>query len=101
MIRNLILLPSAAALMFFFLSSCLVSDEEGNTADSWNEIYASIDYKEKRCGHKPDQPLIIPKNPSAYAVRLCSLMIIREDCPFHEYPVFCWELYTDLPGIGD
>jgi hypothetical protein len=81
--------------------SCLVEDKAGNTIGAYSEIYASIDYKERLCGHKPEAPLIIPDNPSEYGVRLCSLMIIREECPFHEYPVFCWELYTDIPGIGD
>jgi hypothetical protein len=81
-------------------ASCMVEDKSKNTIESYNELYASINYKEKRCGHKPDMPLIIPDNPSEYGVRLCSLMIIREECPFHEYPVFCLQLYIDLHEIG-
>jgi hypothetical protein len=96
-----IIYPIAAVIILLNPVSCLVTDKAGNTAGAYSEIYASINYKEKLCGHKPETPLIIPENPSEYGVRLCSLMIIREACPFHEYPVFCWELYIDIPGIGD
>ena len=72
-----------------------------STYDAYVEIYRAIDYKEKECKSKPGYLFYVPENPDEYGVRLCSMSILRMDCPFKEYPTFCWELLgVDLPFIG-
>lgn len=69
--------------------------------EAWSQIYAAIDYKYKECGNQPNYILIVPHEPSQYGVELCSLSILRQECPFNDYPLFCVEMYEiDLPGIG-
>lgn len=75
-------------------------------AEAYSEIGAAIDFKRRECGHMPAYPLVIPGRPSEYGVRLCSLTILRQSCPFRDYPIFCLEIYTEecdqcnLPLIG-
>jgi hypothetical protein len=70
-------------------------------ADATSEIYAAIDAKARQCGSRPGYLLYIPDNPPEYGTRLCSLSIIRQNCPFNDYPLFCLEMYrVKLPGIG-
>ncbi len=81
--------------------SCMARPDVYETADAWSEIYTAIDYKEKECGQKPGYLLIVPENPPTYGTQLCSISIIRQECPFHDYPLFCLEmLEVDLPLIG-
>lgn len=69
--------------------------------EAWSQIYAAIDYKARECGNQPNYILIVPREPSQYGVELCSLTILRQECPFNDYPIFCVEMYEiDLPGIG-
>lgn len=73
---------------------------------AYSEIGSAIDFKETQCGQKPNYPLLLPNTPSAYGVTLCALTIIRSECPFNDYPLFCLEIYSevcelcDLPLIG-
>jgi hypothetical protein len=71
--------------------------------DAYSEIGVSIADTARRCGSEPSYPLLLPANPSEYGVRLCSLLILQQSCPFTDYPVPCLEIYTascelcDLP----
>lgn len=100
------LFPSLLLLLVLLGGCRLVGDESVELPQVYSEIGAAIDYKEKECGQKPEYPLIIPGRPSQYGTRLCSMSIIRQECPFHDYPLFCLEMYTeecdpcDLPMIG-
>lgn len=102
--KTKIIISTAALLIapLLLVNSCIEStDPAGATTDAYSEIYTAIEAREKECGHRPDYYLLIPDNPSEYGVRLCSLMIIREECPFHDYPVYCLEMTgVDIPGIG-
>ncbi len=88
-----------AALTLFFFSGCM-EDDSFQQDDAYNELYATIEYKAKQCGQRPPYFLILPGIPTKYEVDLCSITIIRQECPFNDYPIFCLELYGDLPGIG-
>lgn len=98
MIRRIhILILFIAALS---VTGCPV-DTSIDQSDAYNQIYAAIDYKAKECGTSPAYPLILPDTPSNYGVELCSLTIIRLECPFNDYPLLCLEAYNyDVPGIG-
>jgi hypothetical protein len=88
----------AAAL---FASSCIIEDDTLPAVDAQSEIYAAIAYKEKSCGQRPEFLLIVPPQPSQYGTELCSISIVRLECPFTYYPTYCLELYNiDIPGIG-
>ncbi len=94
-------LPAAAAAALLFFSGCIVEKDTVNTDDAYSEVYAAIQFKARQCGNQPGYILLLPDNPPTYGTRLCSLSIIRQDCPFTNYPVFCLEMYgVDLPGIG-
>lgn len=67
--------------------------------DAFSELYAAIDYKRQECGQQPSMPLIPPGDVKEWALQLCSLSILREPCPFNEYPIFCTEMFLDLPVI--
>ncbi|MBI41779.1 MAG: hypothetical protein CMF59_19460 [Leptospiraceae bacterium] len=88
------------ALASVFLAGC----PENTTVpedEAWSQIYAAIDYKYRECGNQPNYILIVPREPSQYGVELCALTILRQECPFNDYPIFCVEMYDiDLPGIG-
>lgn len=87
----------ALALAF---SGC-VMESSLPAIDAQSEIYAAIAYKEGSCGQRPDFILIVPPQPSQYGTELCSISIIRMECPFDHYPMYCLELYNiDIPGIG-
>lgn len=95
---RLALLAIACILLTF---RCVVEDDTVATDDAYSEIYAAIQFKARQCGNMPSYFLPIPKNPPEYGTRLCSLSILRQDCPFRDYPVFCVEMMgIDLPGIG-
>ena len=102
-------------LITFALGGCLVGDDSVELNEAYSEIGAAIDYRATQCGNRPAYPLIIPGAPSTYGTRLCSASILREACPFNDYPLFCLEMYTvecngkgpnplhiscDLPMIG-
>ncbi|HMU84190.1 MAG TPA: hypothetical protein PKE49_03795 [Leptospiraceae bacterium] len=90
-----------AFAVLLLLSGCIVENDTVDTADAYSEIYASIQFKARQCGNQPAYPLLVPENPPSYGTRLCSLSIIRQDCPFTNYPLFCVEMFgIDLPGIG-
>jgi len=93
-------LPVAFCSCLLFASSCLPVDTGIDFSDAVSELYAAIDYKRNQCGQAPALPLIPPKKSKEYGVRLCSLSILRAECPFLEYPIFCAEMFIDLPGIG-
>ena len=99
--RYRLILPTALLLnAITFFSGCVI---EANlpAEDAQSEIYAAIAYKEGSCGQRPDFLLIVPARPSQYATELCSISIIRLECPFDRYPMYCLELYNiDVPGIG-
>jgi len=90
-------------LLFFFfhIASCAVEKGTMNTYDAWAEIYTAIDRKAAECGNHPPYFLPVFNDPQEYGVRLCSLSIIRQACPFNDYPLFCVEMLGyDLPLIG-
>jgi len=80
---------------------CIVENDTVNTGDAISEIYAAIQFKTRQCGNSPGYLLLVPDHPPSYGTRLCSLSIIRLECPFRDYPVFCVEMFGfKLPGIG-
>lgn len=87
-------------LIIFLLDSCAPVDTSIKFEDAMSELYAAISYKAQQCGHQPPLPFIAPKHTTEYGLRLCSLSILRDECPFHEYPVFCLEMFIELPGVG-
>ena len=97
----LLLLTLAVALLF----GCRVEDATVDLGDAFSEIGAAIAFKANECGGQPGYPLLIPPEPPEYGVRLCGLLILGQDCPFTDYPVFCVELYAndcdfcDVPGL--
>lgn len=91
-----------ASILIPGISGCDAGEDTVPTGDAWSEIYAAIEFKDKECEGRPDHFLLVPDNPKPYSVRLCSLSIIRLDCPFNEYPLFCLTIYgIELPGIGE
>ncbi|MBW7858256.1 MAG: hypothetical protein H3C43_08190 [Leptonema sp. (in: Bacteria)] len=80
--------------------SCMPVDTGIEFEDSMSEIYAATAYKAQECGNQPSLPFIAPKNAKEYGLRLCSLSILRQECPFQDYPIFCLEMFIDLPGVG-
>lgn len=84
----------------FAASSCIPQDDYVHPSDAYSELIAAIDYRAKQCGNRPANPLILPQKPPTYGVRLCSISIVRMECPFNDYPPFCLEIFFDLPGIG-
>ncbi|MCB1308481.1 MAG: hypothetical protein KDK30_09890 [Leptospiraceae bacterium] len=99
----LIILMGIFALVLFV--TCVQQSDEMPLADAYSEIGAAIQFKANECGQQPGYPLLIPAHPPEYGVRLCSLLIVRADCPFNDYPPPCVELYSeicdvcDLPGL--
>ena len=82
------------------LAGCVESNDLP-AVDAQSEISAAIAYKEGSCGNRPPFILIVPPQPSQYGVELCSISIIRLECPFDSYPFYCLELYgVDIPGLG-
>lgn len=80
---------------------CLAESVSVDTSEAYSQIFAAIDYKREACGDWPGFYLVPLDNPQQYGTDLCSLSIIREECPFDDYPVFCMEMYDiDLPLIG-
>ncbi len=108
MISRRRLTQCAAALVF--LGAVFMACTQETTVplnDAYSEIDAAIQFRARQCGgQQPAYPLILPGRPSEYGTRLCSLSIIRQPCPFNDYPTFCLEMYTevceacDLPLIG-
>lgn len=100
---------SLCSMMFVLLLSsgaCAQDDADAvDLYDAYSEIFAAMSFRERQCGQRPAYPLIIPGRPSAYGVRLCSLLILQEPCPFTDFPLFCIEMYTrecafcDIPGL--
>ncbi|MBI3396016.1 MAG: hypothetical protein HY042_09285 [Spirochaetia bacterium] len=82
------------------MPSCIPKDDHADPGDAYSEIYTAIDYKYRSCGQKPAFPIVLPAKPTKYGTHLCALSIIRTTCPFTDYPLFCLEIYVDLPGIG-
>lgn len=99
-------LALGACLLFTLSASrCLPAEQDLGLFEAYSEIGAAIDFKARDCGNQPSYPLLIPGTPTEYGVRLCSLLILREPCPFTDYPAGCLEMYTnsceicDLPGL--
>lgn len=96
----------ALTLAGVMAAGCLPEEDHADLLGAYSEIGAAIDFKARECGHQPAYPLILPGKPSNYGTRLCSLTILRQACPFRDYPLFCLEMYTleceacDLPLIG-
>lgn len=101
--------PLALILPPILLASLLLvcrSDEAAmDLNDAYSEIGAAIQFKANECGNQPAYPLILPGKPPEYGIRLCSLLILGESCPFQNYPLFCLEVYSedcefcDIPGL--
>ena len=98
----LIIAIVAAALTM----QCIVESERVPLVEAYGQIDAAITFKEKQCGGRPLYPLIIPPEPPSYGTKLCTLSILRQPCPFTDYPLFCLEMYAeicefcDVPLIG-
>lgn len=99
---NPVRLRLLAILLACLSMMCVSEKDDVNSGDATSEIYAAIQFKARQCGNSPGYPFIPPPNPTAYGTRLCSLSIIRAECPFRDYPIFCIEVYegADVPGIG-
>ena len=83
------------------LQFCALESTTMETTEAYSQIYAAIDYKRKACGNWPGYWLVPLDNPPQYGVSLCTLTIIRQECPFRDYPLFCLEMYEiDVPLIG-
>jgi hypothetical protein len=100
MMRFFLLIRIALLVSLLALVRCLPVDTGIEFEDAFSELYAAIDYKSRECGQQPPVMLIPPKKVKEYGLRLCSISIIRQPCPFNEYPLFCTEMFLDLPGIG-
>lgn len=87
-------------VIFFSVSGCIIEKDDISNQDAYSQLYSAIDYKAEVCGQKPGYFLILPGEPTQYEVDLCSITIVRSECPFNDYPLFCLELYGDLPLIG-
>ncbi len=83
-------------MLFMIFSSCVVEDASINTIDAYSEIYQAIEYKYKECGNKPSTPFIPPDRLERDALRLCTIAILRSECPFLEYPIFCNDLFFKI-----
>ncbi|MCB1165866.1 MAG: hypothetical protein KDK37_10130 [Leptospiraceae bacterium] len=95
--KNLLwLLPGLLLLIAACAEDTTVPDDE-----AMSQIYAAVNYKAKECGNEPAYILIVPHEPTQHSVDLCALTIIRSECPFNDYPLFCVEMYdVDIPGIS-
>lgn len=103
MINRLPLYFWASALLAgsLTLTGCVVGEEGYATDEAWSEIYAAIDFKKEECGNEPEQKMLVPPNPPTYGTQLCSISIIRMECPFDHYPILCLEMYgVDIPAFG-
>lgn len=99
MMRDRQLVRLAVLLSLLLAGRCLPVDTAIEFGDAFSELYAAIDYKSRECGQQPAELLLPPQKVNEYGLRLCSLSIIRQPCPFNEYPLFCAEMFLDLPGI--
>lgn len=102
-VTHLILIATLAAVLF---AGCRVDESAMDLGDAYSEIWAAVVFKANQCGNEPQYPLLIPRDPPEYGVRLCSLLILGQPCPFNDYPLFCVELYADscefcdIPGLN-
>jgi len=110
-IASLTVAIALLSFAFFAFFACVPEEGAMDIREAYSEIASAIDFKAKECGHRPSYPLVLPDRPSKYGIRLCSISIVRQECPFTAYPVFCLEVYTvvcpkelknvcDLPFIG-
>lgn len=97
-IKNKYLFFSGSLVLFafIFVFSCRVDDDELKESDAYNQIYYAVEYKAEVCGNRPGYLLILPGDVSSYATDLCSLSIVRMDCPFNDYPTECLGIYLGL-----
>ena len=64
-------------------------------------IQWAVDKRKAKCGEKPPTDLYVLGNTTKFAVDACVYMLVKEACPFTEYPVACYEIYgIDIPGLG-
>lgn len=80
-------------IFLIIFSNCIVEDASINAIDAYSEIYQATEYKFKECGNKPETPFIPPDRVEREALRLCTISILRMECPFTEYPIFCDDLF--------
>lgn len=96
----------AIIILVLLFVQCRQKDDHVPLEEAYNEITISIATRAKRCGHEPGYPLILPGKPPEYGLRLCSLLILQGECPFHDYPLPCLEMYNevcdscDVPGFS-
>lgn len=83
-------------LLIITTFTCQVEDSSINIVDAYSELYNAIEYKYKECGNKPETNLIPPNQVSRDALKLCTLLILRRECPFDEYPISCYDMYWGL-----
>jgi hypothetical protein len=83
-------------LILLSFNFCIVEDASINMMDAYSELYSAIEYKYKECGNKPDSPLIPPEKSNRNSLKLCTLSILRMNCPFKEYPITCYDLFLKV-----
>lgn len=83
-------------IIFIIFCNCIVEDASVNAIDAYSEINKAIEYKYKECGNKPQNIFIPPDRVERDALRLCTISILRSECPFNEYPIFCSDLYFNI-----
>ena len=85
-------------LIFSLLLGCIPVDDKISKENAQSQIYAAADFKAKKCGTPiPQPPLLVFTDQLQRNLDLCTLSIIRMDCPFDGYPVICLGLYTPEP----
>ncbi len=82
--------------LILFLFSCQIEDSSIKIIDAYTELYNAIEYKYKECGNKPETTIILPNQVSRNALKLCTLQILRLECPFYEYPISCYDIYWNI-----
>lgn len=83
-------------LFLLIFLSCQVEDASVSLIDAYSELNQAIEYKSKECGNKPENILIPPNNVKRESLKICTLSILRMECPFLEYPIFCYDMFLEF-----
>lgn len=83
-------------MILFIFNFCIIEDASINMIDAYSELYQAIEYKYKECGNKPEQPFIPPTKTDRDSLKLCTISILRMECPFNEYPIFCYDMFLKV-----
>jgi hypothetical protein len=87
-----------AILLFLSLISCRSADDTVAIQDAYNQIYFSVQFKQKQCSSpvEPSPSLILVNPPLKHHLDLCTLAITRSPgCPLTGYPRACLLLYIN------